>query len=99
MPGGETTVGDMKASIARIDERTLLTHELLKSHIGRTDGVHDALHHRISAAVRHADDADSALDKRVDGIASKTYWILGVGTGAWAIVASFLTGIWDGITG
>ncbi len=92
-------VSDMKASVARIDERTQLTHDLLKSHIERSDGVHDALHHRINEAIRHADDADSTLDKRVDGLASRTNWILGVGAGAWVTVTSFLTGVWDGLTG
>ncbi len=88
----------MEASIARIDERTQLTHDLLKSHIERTDGVHDALHHRISEAVRYSGDADGVLDKKIDGVASKTNWILGVGTGAWVVVAGFLTGLWDGLT-
>ncbi len=83
--------GDMQASIARIDERTQLTHELLKSHIERNDDVHDALHSRISEVARHADD-------RIDGLASRTNWILGVGTGIWAATASFLTGLWDGLT-
>lgn len=98
MAGG-ATIGDMKASIARIDERTQLTHELLKSHIERSDGVHDALHHRINEATARSDDADGVLDRKMDGIASKTYWILGVGTGAWALAVSFLTGIWDGLKG
>ncbi len=89
---------DMQVSIARIDERTRLTHELLKSHIERSDGVHDALHHRINETARRADDADDVLDRRMDGIASKTYWILGVGTAAWATAASFLAGLWDGTT-
>ena len=89
----------MRASIARIDERTQLTHDLLKSHIERSDGVHDALHHRISEAAVRSDDADGVLDRRIDGVASRTNWILGVGAGAWAAVASFLTGVWDGLTG
>ncbi len=87
----------MEASIARIDERTQLTHDLLKSHIERTDGVHDALHRRISETLKHTDDADDVLGQKIDGLSSRTYWIMGLGTGAWAVVASFLTGIWDGL--
>ncbi len=94
---GNGTPGGMRASIARIDERTQLTHELLKSHMERTDGMHDVLHHRINEAIRHSDDADGVLDKRIDGVSSKTNWILGVGTGAWATVLSFMTDIWDGL--
>ncbi len=84
--------------VARIDERTQLTYELLKSHIERSDGVHDALHHRINETVKHADDADDVLDRKIDELATKTNWILGVGAGAWATVAGFLTGLWDGPT-
>ena len=41
-------IADIKASVGRIDERTIMTHDLMKAHIERDDEVHDALHHRIN---------------------------------------------------
>ncbi len=94
-----TALADMQASIARIDERTQLTHDLLRSHIDRSDGIHDALHHRINETAVRFDDADGALDRKIDRVASKTNWIMGAGTVAWAGAVSFLASLWDGLTG
>ncbi len=90
-------LADMQASIARIDERTAITHDLLKSHIERSDGVHDALHHRINEAVRHADDGDGALGKRMDDGARKINWLMGGGATLSTLAGAKLTGAWEAL--
>ena len=64
---------DIKAALSRVDERTLLTHDLVKAHMERSDDVHDTLHSRINR------------------VALKQNWMLGVGAMAMAMVA----GLWE----
>ncbi len=43
---------EARTLLARIDERTRITHDLVKSHIERNDKVHDQLHSRVDRLSR-----------------------------------------------
>jgi hypothetical protein len=44
----DTRLADIQGLVERIDERTVITHDLMKAHIERDDEVHDALNNRIN---------------------------------------------------
>ncbi len=90
-----TVLADMQTSIARIDERTEITLDLLKSNMERSDGVHDVLHHRINEVTKHADDGDIVLSDRLDGNARRINWLMGSGATLGALAGAKLTGVWE----
>lgn len=78
MTDPDILLADMKATLERIDERTLNTHDLVRAHIDRADIVHDTLHSRISGLARTVYLTGGGLSVGAAGVAA---WVKGLFSG------------------